>query len=107
MTEIKTEETPQVNIKILGKTFQIRCPSDKTDELHNAAERIEKEMQKMRRGGVVGMERLAVITALNFSRIVNELETSGNSTMNDAGARITKLQKRIDEVLTQAEQLEL
>ncbi len=100
-------EDHKVNIEILGKSYQIKCDKEKVGVLHEAAARLNKEMQMMRRSGVVGMERIAVITALNLASQVNQLEKNVNSNVNVLNGRIVEMQKRIDDALTQVEQLEL
>ncbi len=107
MSKSEQAASQQADIEVLGKTFQIKCSQDKVAALHEAAQRLNQEMQAMRRNGVVGMERIAIIAALNLAGLVNQLENNVNSNVNNFNGRIVEIQKRIDEALTQAEQLEL
>ena len=101
------EDDPKLTVKLLDKTYQIKCPADKVDDLSAAAERLDKEMRKMRQSGMVGMDRIAIITALNLARLVNELEKTLNKNTSTVSGRLQGIQRRIDDALTQVEQLEL
>ena len=101
------EDDPKLTIKLLDKAYQIKCPADKVDALNAAAERFDKEMRKMRQAGMVGIERIAIITGLNLAGIVNELEKTLNTNTSSVSGRIQGIQRRIDDALTQVEQLEL
>ena len=64
-----------ITVKILEKNYQIKCPEDSVNELKEAATFVDEEMRKIRDSGkVIGVDRIAVICALNhekFHRVVN------------------------------------
>ncbi|OGT29935.1 MAG: hypothetical protein A3E87_09365 [Gammaproteobacteria bacterium RIFCSPHIGHO2_12_FULL_35_23] len=101
------ENVKLLNISLLDKVFQVKCTVDKIKELNDAADRLDKEMRKMRQAGVVGLDRIAVITALNLTRLVNELEKNLNNNVHVVSSKVKGIQKRIDDSLTHIEQLEL
>jgi len=63
---MKTNQT--VTVSILGKDYQVSCPQEEQDELLQAARQLDERMRFIRQGGsVVGLERIAVMAALNLS----------------------------------------
>jgi len=99
--------TPKVTVKILEKTFQIKCAVHEVDALQSAADTLDKEVRRMREAGVVGLDRLAIIAGLNLANDCNQAKESANKAAKEMSDRINALHRRIDEALTQSEQLEL
>jgi len=99
--------TEEITITILDKTFQVKCAQEKVNALRHAAEHLNNTMRKMRQSGVVGMERIAVISALNLSNELLEVQHQRDEYIKTTTTRIRELQARIDDALTKAEQLEL
>lgn len=97
----------EVTISVLEKTFQIKCPQDQAGALRLATEYLNQEMKKIRQSGVVGMERIAIITALNISDELLKLKHQLDEHIKTTTSKIRELQTRIDDVLTKSEQLEL
>ena len=66
-----------VTIRILEKEYQVACPADEKADLMASAEMLNKKMREIRDSGkVVGLDRVAVMAALNLA---NELlKTTGD-----------------------------
>ncbi|MGB2064249.1 Cell division protein ZapA [Marinomonas gallaica] len=61
-------EKPTVAVDILGKPFNINCPKGHEAELKEAAEYLNTQMRELRASGkAVGLEKIAIITALNIT----------------------------------------
>jgi cell division protein ZapA len=57
-----------VSIRILDKEYQVQCPPDQQDALLAAARDLDQRMREIRRSGnVIGLERIAVMAALNLA----------------------------------------
>ena|SRR3990167_9481148 len=106
---MKTNEQhdDKVTINILEKTFQIKCPEEKINDLRHAAEYLNKEMRKMRHSGVVGMERLAIISALNICHSLLAAEHQRDQYVHNTTSRIRELEARIDKSLADAAAVQL
>jgi cell division protein ZapA len=63
-----------VRVRLLDREFQIACPPGEAPGLLRAADLVEARMQEMRRGGLVGLDRIAVLVALNLAHEHLELE---------------------------------
>lgn len=56
-----------VLIQILGKDYHISCPEDEQENLLVASRFLDGKMREVRDSGkVIGMERIAVMAALNI-----------------------------------------
>jgi cell division protein ZapA len=60
-----------VSVDILGKDYQVACPSDEREALIHAAAELDRRMTVIRQSGsVIGVERIAVMAALNLAHEV-------------------------------------
>ena len=57
-----------VTILVLDKEYQVHCPPDQRDALVRAALELDQRIRTIRQGGnVIGLERIAIMAALNLS----------------------------------------
>ena len=57
-----------VNIRILDKEYQVSCPPDERNALLQAARSLDERVRTIRNsGGVIGLERIAIMAVLNRS----------------------------------------
>ena len=77
-------EQQRVHVNILEKDYQISCPPNEREALHCAAEELDERMRVIRSSGnVIGLERIAVMAALNLCyELQQEKSNSGNSQTN-------------------------
>jgi cell division protein ZapA len=96
-----------VSIQILGKEYKIACAEDDKQQLLSAADHLDKQMRKIREGGkVVGMERIAVMVALNLSHELLKAQTQ-SSAINDGSEYIKRANNKLDTALNRLKQLEI
>lgn len=96
-----------VIVNILDKDYQVACPPDQERALLEAARQLDKQMRSVRDSGkVIGLERIAVMVALNTTY---ELLNKGSSTetSNVGLEQVKKLGDRIDDALQRFRQLEI
>jgi cell division protein ZapA len=93
MSEIKG-----VDVNIMGRDFTVSCTDEERPGLINAVNFLDKKMRDIRDSGkVVGVERIAIMAALNLSHeLLNS--KSGNLDVGDIKRRITQMQDQIDKV---------
>lgn len=96
----------KVSIMIMGKEYQIGCPPEEEQGLIQAAQHLDKQMRKIRDSGkVIGLERIAIMTALNLS---HELVLSQNhSQQNNPDEQLSRVNQKLDSALARFRQLEL
>ncbi|MDP3678186.1 MAG: cell division protein ZapA [Methylotenera sp.] len=92
MSEIKG-----VDVNIMGRDFTVSCTDEERPGLINAVNFLDKKMRDIRDSGkVIGVERIAIMTALNLSQeLLNS--KSGNVDDGDNKRRITLMQDQIDQ----------
>ena len=77
-----SNETSTLEVFILDKSYRINCPESEQDSLRASAAYLDRKMREIRSSGkIIGLERIAVVAALNIS---HELLTASHQV--DAGA---------------------
>ncbi len=91
MSEIKV-----VDVNIMGREFTVSCTDEERPGLINAVNYLDKKMRDIRDSGkIIGVERIAIMTALNLSHELLSSK-SGNVDIGDFKRRITQMQDDID-----------
>jgi cell division protein ZapA len=99
-------ETSTLEVFILDKAYRINCPESEQDSLRNSAQYLDRKMREIRGSGkVIGLERIAVIAALN---ITHELLTASRrmDAESDSKAELTRLISKIEKTLDTYQALE-
>jgi cell division protein ZapA len=94
-----TQSNPTVTITLLDKQYQVACDPAERDELMESARLLNQNMLKIRQSGaVIGLERIAVMSALNLAHELVKQQNS--SATNDlVGAGIDRLRNKIDDAI--------
>jgi cell division protein ZapA len=98
-----------VTVEILDKEYQVACSAEQEPELLAAASNLDQQMRDIRATGkVIGLERVAIMAALNLSHEVLGLR-DGNShqRLDDHEDRLKAINNQLDEALYQLRQLEI
>ncbi|MCY4427287.1 MAG: cell division protein ZapA [Halieaceae bacterium] len=91
-----------VTVNILGREYQVACPAEQEPELTAAASYLDRQMLNIRdQGKVVGLERIAVMAALN---VCHELlrapaQSSSTTTNEDSCAAVEQLTRKLETAL--------
>ncbi|MBU3736479.1 MAG: cell division protein ZapA [Methylobacterium sp.] len=88
-----------VDVSIMGREFRVSCTEDEYEGLMSAVSYLDKKMREIRESGkVIGVERIAIMAALN---IAHELLTtrSGGFDIGDFKRRINAMQEQIDQAV--------
>ncbi len=102
------EDQARVSVRILEKEYLIACPYDERSALLDAAEYLNARMREVRDSGkVVGMDRIAVMVALNLANELTKLKERAALTDGDVGGRVRALRERVEGALQKNQQLEL
>lgn len=88
-----------VVIRILDKEYQVSCPPEEQHALIQSSQELDKRMRDIRRTGhVIGLERIAVMAALNLTYDLLRAETRASSGEGLAG-EINRLDTKLDDAL--------
>ncbi len=88
-----------LKIKILDKEYQVACKPEDRAALEQSAELLNEKMQEVRRGGaIIGLDRIAVMTALNLAyELIANRDNSG--AQSESNAIIDSAQERVEAAL--------
>ena len=96
-----------VTVKILDKDYQVACPEEQEAELIVSAKYLDKQMRGIRDSGkVIGLERIAVMAALNISYELLQASSHGESDPA-GGDSVKRLNHKLDDALHDLRQLEI
>jgi cell division protein ZapA len=88
-----------LQVTVMGREFRVACPENEQKELLEAVDYLNKKMDEIRDGGkVVGVERIAIMAALN---IAHELLTTkvGGFDMAALKRRMQSMETTLDQAL--------
>lgn len=89
-------------VRILEKEFLVSCSKTQEQALREAALYLDKQMRQIRgTGRVVGLERIAVMAALNIANELLTLRSTQHEPAEIFSERLRVLQEKIDGVLAQ------
>ena len=103
MAEIET-----ITVSLLGKKYQVSCEEEEVEILEKSAKYLNKKMGEIRDSGrVVGLDRIAVMAALNIigESIISDSDTGLKD--KELDKRVESLNETLEAALVKNTQLEL
>lgn len=84
-----------VVVHLLDKEYRVGCSPEERDELLQAARFLDDKMREVKDANVIGLERIAVMAALNIS---HELLQANNTLKDrsDSSARVSTLLNKVE-----------
>ena len=102
------ETKAQVSVRILDKEYQVSCPASERTDLLDSAEALNQKMREIRDSGkVVGLDRIAVMAALNMANELLHSRARDSELESNVGSRLKVLSERVESVLGNSQQLDL
>jgi cell division protein ZapA len=103
-----SEAVRPLGVRILEKEYIVACAADERSELIDSAEFLNKRMKEIRDSGkIIGLDRIAVMAALNLAHEVIKMRARDSSLEHETGHRIKILRERVESALEKGQQLEL
>ena len=103
-----SDNQARVSVRILEKEYHITCPIEERSDLLDSAEFLNMKMREIRDSGkVVGLDRIAVIAALNMANELIRFRNRDTNLDSDVGGRLRILRERVESALEKGRQLEL
>jgi len=98
----------QVSVRILEKEYQFACPASERNDLLNSAEFLNAKMRQIRDSGkVVGLDRIAVMAALNLANDLLRNRNLDEALETSVGLRLKSMRERVESALDTGQQMEL
>ncbi len=103
-----TDPHAQVSVRILDKEYQVACPASERTDLLDSAEVLNAKMLEIRDSGrIVGLDRIAVMAALNMANDLLHAQARDRLLEGDLSTRLKTISDRVDSVLGGSQQLDL
>lgn len=103
-----SQELARVSVRILEKDYHVACPIDERAALLDSAEYLSRKMKEIRdTGKVVGLDRIAVMAALNLANELLNVQRRDTLLDTDVTARVRAMRERVESALERGQQLEL
>lgn len=102
-----SEPYAQVSVRILDKEYQVACRASERTDLLDSAEILNQKMREIRDSGrVVGLDRIAVMAALNMANDLLHAQTRDRLLEGDISDRLKHISDRVESVLGESRQLD-
>src|SRR5213082_541318 len=105
---VSHQDQARVSVRIMEREYVVACPYDERSALLDAAEFLNSRMREIRDSGkVVGLDRIAVMAALNLAHEFLRIRDRESRVDGGIGVRVRALRERVEGVLGKGQQLEL
>jgi cell division protein ZapA len=105
---VSPPDQARVSVRIMEKEYVVACPYDERSALLDAAEFLNIRMREIRDGGkVVGLDRIAVMAALNLAHEFLKVRDHEARVDSGAGQKVRALRERVESALGKSQQLDL
>ncbi len=95
MHEIET-----VSVSILEKEYQVSCKPEEVKALKESASYVDEKMREIKsNGAILGLDRIAVMAALNIANDYIGQTTKTNDVIKHQANKIQTLSTKLDQVL--------
>ena len=92
--------TKQVDVKILGRDFQIACPNNEEESLVKSIEYLNHKIEEIQKqGNIVGVDKTIIMAALNITHEFLNQNSSSDAHLLSYKNKITDFNKVLDQIL--------
>lgn len=99
-------EPKGLQINIMGREFRVACPEEEQKGLLEAVDYLNRKMQEIRGGGkVVGLERIAMMAALNVAHELLSTKVGGGFDMADIKRKMNLMENVLDQIMSDQDEL--
>ena len=97
MSEAKT-----LQISIMGRDFRVACPENEQASLLEAVDYLNRKMLEIRDAGkIIGLERIAIMAALNIAHEMLTTKVGGGFDIGDVKRRMARMETVIDQAISE------
>ena len=99
-------EVKGIDVTIMGREFRVACPEDEQGALLQSVDYLDKKMREIRDSGkIIGVERIAIMAALNITHELLNTRISGFFDIGEFKSRIDAMQAQIEQAMTEQDEL--
>ena len=91
-------EPKGLQINVMGREFRVACPDNEQKGLLEAVDYLNKKMNEIRDNGkVIGLERIAIMAALNIAHELLSTKVGGGFDIAEVKRRINHMETVLDQ----------
>jgi len=95
-----SKEARGLDVNIMGREFRVSCTEEERRELLKAVDHLNSKMREIRdTGKVVGVERIAIMAALNIAHEYLSARMDGGFDVREFKRRMSSMQATIDQAM--------
>ena len=95
-----------LQINIMGREFRVACPDNEQKGLLEAVDYLNKKMHEIRDNGkLVGLERIAIMAALNIAHELLATKVGGGFDIAELKRRMAHMETVLDQALADQNEL--
>ncbi len=89
-----------LQINVMGREFRVACPDNEQKGLLEAVDYLNKKMNEIRDNGkVIGLERIAIMAALNIAHELLSTKIGGGFDIAEVKRRINQMETALDQAM--------
>jgi len=101
-----SKEASGLDVNIMGREFRVSCTEEERRELLKAVDHLNSKMREIRdTGKVVGVERIAIMAALNIAHEYLSTRMDGGFDVGEFKRRMSSMQAIIDQAINGQDEL--
>ena len=95
-------EAKSLQISIMGRDFRVACPENEQAGLLEAVDYLNRKMLEIRDAGkIIGLERIAIMAALNIAHEMLTMKVGGGFDLGDVKRRMARMETVIDQAMSE------
>ena len=101
-----SKEAKGLDVNIMGREFRVSCTEEERRDLLKAVDYLNAKMRDMRdTGKVIGVERIAIMAALNITHEYLSTRMDGGFDVGEFKRRMLSMQATIDQAMNGQDEL--
>jgi cell division protein ZapA len=95
-----------LDVNIMGREFRVACPEGEEQALLDAVSYLDRKMNDIRETGkIVGVERIAIMAALNITNELLSARLPGGFDIGEYKRRMGSMQAQIEQAMSEQDKL--
>lgn len=101
-----SKENTGLDVNIMGREFRVSCTQEEQKDLLKAVDYLNGKMREIRdTGKVIGVERIAIMAAINITHEYLSTRTDGGFDIGEFKRRMDRMQATIDQAMNGQDEL--
>ena len=101
-----TGDIKGLDVTIMGREFRVACPEGEQQALLESVDYLDRKMREIRGDGkVIGVERIAIMAALNIAHEFLSTRLAGSFDIGEYKRRMKAMQSQIEQAMTDQDEL--